>query len=90
MNVRYTEIALREVSEILSYIAERNVPAAQGIADRLERLLVLLGEFPLIGYSTDEYAVRVIPVVGYPFLIFYTVKDEVVILHVRHAAQLRP
>jgi plasmid stabilization system protein ParE len=30
------------------------------------------------------------PVVRYPFLIFYTVTDEVVILHVRHAARLWP
>jgi plasmid stabilization system protein ParE len=31
------------------------------------------------------------PVPSYPYLIFYTVEaDEVVILHVRHGARLKP
>jgi len=43
-----------------------------------------------MGHVTDENEVRVLSVVRYPFLIFYTidaVADEVVILHVRHGAQ---
>lgn len=53
----------------------------------------LLGEFPLIGHLTDETEVRVLPVVRYPFMIFYTIDataGEVVILHVRHTARERP
>ncbi len=86
MNVRYTKIALREVEIIFSYVAQRNTSVAKAIAGRIERLLLLLGEFPFIGHSTDEDGVRVMSVTGYPFLVFYTVDDEVVVLHVRHAA----
>lgn len=53
----------------------------------------LLGEFPFIGHLTDEAEVRILPVVRYPFAIYYTIDNaasEVVILHVRHTAQAPP
>jgi toxin ParE1/3/4 len=56
-------------------------------------LASLLGEFPFIGHLTDEADVRSLPVVRYPFVIFYAIDDaagEVVILHVRHTAQEPP
>jgi plasmid stabilization system protein ParE len=43
--------------------------------------------------ATKEEGVRIMPVVRYPFLIFYAVSnrtDEVVILRIRHAARQRP
>ena len=91
MKVRYTKTALRELDGIFAYIFERNRAAAAAVVDRVIRLGALLGEFPLFGHGTDEPGVRVVPLVRYPFLIFYAVGDEeVVILHVRHAARLRP
>ncbi len=93
MKVRYSETALRELDEIFAYIHERNRPAAVAVVDRIERLTSLIGELPFIGHLTDEEGVRMMPAVRYPFLIFYAVNDvadEVVILHVRHAARLWP
>jgi addiction module RelE/StbE family toxin len=93
MKIRYSETALRELDEIFEYIHEYNPSAAAAVINRIERLASLIGELPLIGHRTDEEGVRMMPVVRYPFLIFYTVSDrtnEVVILHVRHAARLRP
>jgi toxin ParE1/3/4 len=91
MKVRYAENALRELDEIFAYIHERNRSAAAAVVDRIERLCALIGELPFLGHLTDEAGVRMMPVVRYPFLIFYTVNDnadEVVILHVRHGARL--
>jgi addiction module RelE/StbE family toxin len=93
MKVRYSETALRELDEIFAYIYERNRSAAVAVVDRIERLSSLIREVPLIGHLTDEEGVRMMPVVRYPFLIFYAVSDradEVVILHIRHAARRRP
>jgi len=93
MRLRYSETALRELNEIFAYLYERDRSAASAVVDRIERLGSLLGEMPFIGNRTDKEDVRMIPVVRYPFLIFYTVDasaGEVVILHVRHAARLRP
>jgi toxin ParE1/3/4 len=51
----------------------------------------LLEEFPFAGHATDEPGVRIMPLVRYPYLVFYAVNDdEAVILHVRHGARLRP
>ncbi len=91
MRLRYTDTALRELEEIFAYIFERNRSAAKAVVDRVRQLTALLEEFPFLGHDTDEQGVRVVPLVRYPFLIFYTVTDnEVVILHVRYAARMRP
>ena len=91
MRVRYSETALVELDQIFAYIFERDRSAAAAVVERVERLAALLGEFPFVGHDTDEAGVRMVPLVRYPFLIFYTVNsDEVVILHVRHAARLQP
>jgi toxin ParE1/3/4 len=93
VKVRWSETALAQLDNIFLYIYERNRSAALSVAKRIEDLAELLGEFPLIGHLTDEAEVRILPVVRYPFLIFYAIDaatDEVVILHVRHTAQDRP
>jgi toxin ParE1/3/4 len=93
MKVRWSETALTEIEDIFSYIHENSRSAATAVVNRIEGLTSLLGEFPLIGHLADEAGVRVLPVVRYPFLIFYAIDhgaNEVVILHVRHAARERP
>jgi toxin ParE1/3/4 len=91
MSVRYTETALREIDEILAYIAARNPDAASRISERIDQLVSHLRDFPLLGHAVDEAGVRIIPLGRYPYLIFYTpVGDDVVILHVRHGARERP
>jgi toxin ParE1/3/4 len=93
MKVRWSEAALAEIDSIFTYIYERNRSAASAVVERIEGLTILLEEFPLLGHLTDETGVRMLSVVRYPFVIFYAIDnlaDEVVILHVRHAAQERP
>jgi toxin ParE1/3/4 len=93
MNVRWSQTALAQLDDIFLYIHERNRSAALSVTNRVEELASLLGEFPFIGHLTDETDVRILPVVRYPFAIFYTIDDvvgEVVILHVRHTAQEPP
>ena len=93
MKVRYAETALRELDEIFAHISERNPPAAVAVLARIEGLAELLGQFPLVGHPTNREGVLVMPLVRYPYLIFYTVDDhakEVLIVHVRHGARLRP
>jgi plasmid stabilization system protein ParE len=93
MKVRWSQTALVQLDEIFLYIYERNRSAALAVAKRIEELAALLGEFPLIGHLTDEADARILPVVRYPFVIFYAIDDtasEVVILHIRHTAQEPP
>ena len=93
MKVRWSESALADIKDIFAYIHERNRSAAAAVVERIESIVALLEEFPEAGHRTDEPNVRMFPVVRYPYLIFYVVDEpagEVVIVHVRHAAQERP
>jgi toxin ParE1/3/4 len=91
MRVRYTETALREVDEIFAYIVNHNVVAAAAIVERVEELVGQLGEFPFMAQETDIAGVRKFPLGRFPYVVYYAVQqDEVVILHVRHGARRPP
>jgi plasmid stabilization system protein ParE len=91
MKVRYTATAAVELDQILAYLAERNRSAAAALALRIETTISGLVEFPEMAQMTDEPGTRRMPVGRYPFLIFYTVEgDELVILHIRHTARRPP
>jgi toxin ParE1/3/4 len=89
MKVAYTQTALAEVEQIFAYVARRNPPAARRVVARIEQVIARIGEFPQIGHEADEAGIRLMPVGRFPYLVFYTVADEVTIVHVRHAARLR-
>ncbi len=90
MKVRYSPRALAQLEEIHAYIGARNPRAAIAVTARIQELCERLGEFPGIGTATDQEGVRVLPVVRYPYLIFYKIldeADEVRILRIRHGAR---
>jgi toxin ParE1/3/4 len=88
MKVRYTETALRELDEILAYIADRNFTAAASVRARVEELVERLSYFPYLAQGTERNGVRRVPLGNYPYVIFYTVEaEEVVILRIRHGAR---
>ena len=95
MRVRYSPQALLQLEEIYSYIAQHNPRAAKAVVARIEELCEKLGEFPGMGSTTDHPGVRMLPVVRYPYVIFYLLipeEDEVRILRIRHGRRkpLRP
>jgi toxin ParE1/3/4 len=91
MRARYTEAALAELGNIFSYIAQHNRVAAAQVVARIEDAAARLARFPQMGTPKYKPGVRMIPLRRYPFLIFYTVEaDEILVLSVRHAAQKRP
>lgn len=91
MKVRYTETALAEIDQIFSYIAEHSRSAAIGVRERIERTVEILAEIPEMAQVADEPGVRRMPIRSYPFVIFYAVEgNEVVVLHVRHGARRPP
>jgi toxin ParE1/3/4 len=88
MKVRYTDAALREVDEILSYIAKDNPLAADEVAALLQVTVRRIANYPQLATETDDSPVRVAPVLPYRYLIFYTVDLEgIVIRNVSHSAR---
>lgn len=76
MRVRYSRRALLQLDEIHNYIAQFNPRAAGQVVARIEDLCEKLGDFPGMGHRTERADVRMLPVVRYPHLIFYTLMPE--------------
>ena len=91
MKVRYTPPAQADLDEIYNYVAENNPFAAERIKRQIKIDIEILGELPFISRQSDYPGIRLRKVRRYPYLIFYSVKDdEVRILRVRHGARQWP
>jgi toxin ParE1/3/4 len=85
---RYTLPALADLQSILDYIAAASPQGARRVQRRIQHVVGLLLTHPNIGVRTDDPTVRRLTTTPYPFLVFYEVtKDEIVIHAIRHAAR---
>jgi plasmid stabilization system protein ParE len=88
LTLRFDDRALDDLRQIRSYIAERSPSGAERVRHHIVHTIDNLTDFPFLGKATDEPRVRILVMTKYPYLVFYSVvKDKVVILHIRHAAR---
>jgi toxin ParE1/3/4 len=88
MNVVYAPRALRDLESIASYLVERNPAGAINVLGAIKSSVDTLSFFPQIGRLVDNAGHRRVPVLRYPYLIFYRVAgDELLILHIRHTSR---
>lgn len=88
LTIRFDARALADLAEIRDYLVERSPSGAERVRLHLVETIDRLANFPFLGRATDEPSVRVMALTRYPYLVFYAVVgDEVVILHVRHGAR---
>lgn len=91
MRVRFTATASNEIALILTDLGQKNLSAADRVASRIRDLVERLREFPLSGAPTDNPDVRVAVLIPFPYLVFYMVQgDYLIVRNVRHAARKRP
>lgn len=91
MKVRFSSDALADLDQIFSYIAADNVTAAAAVVERVAQSVGRLADFPDLGHPADYPGMRVLPLGRYPYLIFYEVTAEAIVIHhVRHGARRRP
>jgi addiction module RelE/StbE family toxin len=84
----FTRQAIRQLNTIIDYIAQESPQGARRVRDRLHAITSLLVEQPRMGQPTDLEGVRRILVSPYPYLIFYRVtEDALIIMRIRHAAR---
>ncbi len=90
--VEITEPAIADLEEIVSYIAQRNAPAAAALGNNLLDAALSLGSAPYKGSSYQRLAgVRKLTV--RPFKIFYRTDDDngvIEVLRFWHAARREP
>ena len=88
MKVRYTARAFSDLDIIRTYINQFNPAATGRVIALIEKIVERLSNFPESGQGTDELDARIAFSPRYPYRIYYRVSaDEVVILHIRHAAR---
>ena len=93
MKLRHSRRSIRQISSILSYIAERDSSAADRVSRRFQEAIAMLMEFPGAGHRGAQTGTREFAVPGLPYVIVYrviSVRDELRIAGVFHGAQLRP
>ena len=73
MRVRYTATALEEIEGIHSDIAKDKSAAAQHLSIAILAIVHRIAEFPRTAVQTDTPGVRVVPVLPYRYLIFFSV-----------------
>lgn len=88
MRLRYTQPALADLETVLDYIAARWPQGARRVQMRLKAIIDLLLTYPYIGTRTDDPTIRRMAALPYPYLNFYEVGEEELIIHaVRHMAR---
>lgn len=86
MKLRFTPQALSELDDTLTDIAERSPQGARRVQTRIRATLALMLRHPESGRSTSLAGLRRIVVNPYPYLIFYEISDDtIVVVGVRHA-----
>jgi toxin ParE1/3/4 len=88
VKLRYTRRAAAELEEILAYIEERSPVGARHVQARIKAITDLLSQHPKAGQLTSNGRLRRIIASPYPYLIFYEVTEDHIVIHgLRHAAR---
>jgi toxin ParE1/3/4 len=88
LKLRYTIQAAAELDGVLAYIEAQSPQGAGRVQARIQAMTNLLLQYPGAGRLTGKRGKRRIAASPYPYLIFYEVTDDEIVIHgVRHAAR---
>ena len=90
MKIAYSSRAVADIALIADYLIERSPQRALAVERRIREVVDRLAEFPGMGRELAQRPrVRVMPLGRYPYLIFYTAREnELIVLHIRHGARM--
>jgi plasmid stabilization system protein ParE len=89
MKVVYTDDASEDLDKILAYIASNYPAVYDAFLIRLRSVIARIGMWPDSAQEVAERpGVRAVPLLRYPYKVFYRNTGEVVeIMYIHHAAQ---
>jgi toxin ParE1/3/4 len=88
VKVRFTPEALTEFRDVLEYIEGHSRQGAINVNARIQRVLSNLAGHPFAGTLTSLAGMRRMAVTPYPYLIFYMIEDqEIIVVGIRHSAR---
>ena len=89
MKVVWTDAALADLDNALAYTAEQYPSLVGPLEVRIRAVLARIGRWPESARTVDDQPeIRVVPLLRFPYRIFYLVADgRVEILHMHHASR---
>ena len=88
MRLRVTKRAASQIEKALEYIEADSPQGANHVRERIQTLFRLLTQHPYAGQATDLPGVRRLALSPYPYLLFYRVTDdEVIVQRMRHTSR---
>jgi toxin ParE1/3/4 len=90
MKAVYTRGALSDLDDILAGLKSVNPLAAAAVESSVRATVARVQDWPKSARAVIQWtgSVRAIPLVRYPYVIFYQIKDECIeVLHVRHTSR---
>lgn len=91
MSIRFTETAFAEIEEILTYISERNAPAAARLARAIADTVAWINERPESSAVVYPDNVRAKLVGRFQYRVYYQIQGtDLIIRNVRSTRRQRP
>jgi toxin ParE1/3/4 len=90
VKLRYTLPALADLAFILDDIAVHAPQGARRVQARIQVIIDMLSQHPLIGRRTDDPTIRRMTTLPYPYLIFYEPTEAEIIIHALSHARRDP
>ena len=88
MKLGYAPRALRDLESITAYLAQHSPSGATNVITAIKSSIDTLAAFPEMAPAVDDAGHRRLPVLRYPYAIFYRIAaDELLILHIRHTSR---
>jgi len=88
LRIRYTRPALADLEAALGAISSHSPKGSERVHSRIQTFIELLADHPFIGARTEDPLIRRLPIPPYPYLVFYEIGEDEVIIHaIRHAAR---
>ena len=88
MKLSYAPRALRDLEGIAAFLVQRSPSGSAHVLAAIKSSIDALTAFPEMAPAVDSAGHRRLPVLRYPYAVFYRIAgDELLILHVRHTAR---
>jgi len=92
-DIRWSHSARRDYRNLIEWLADRNLAAADRIADAIERSVANLADMPQIGRIGRVLGTRELVVPRTPYVVIYQIDDtddRILLLRMLHGAQKWP
>jgi plasmid stabilization system protein ParE len=88
MNIIYAPRALHDLHDIAAYLHERHSSGMRRVLAAIRSSIDTLEFFPKIGRLSNDVGHHRLPVLHYPYVVFYRISgEEILILHIRHTSR---